>query len=89
MEPSRNFSTYRSLKQKNEVPPLIPFVPVIKKDLTFIHLGNDTKVDGLINFEKMRDFAREIRTLRKYCEPMAFHSSYRFVHRKPVYTKTG
>lgn len=76
MEPSRNFSTYRSLKQKNEVPPLIPFVPVIKKDLTFIHLGNDTKVDGLINFEKMRDFAREIRTLRKYCEPMAFHSSY-------------
>ncbi|CAG5094555.1 Oidioi.mRNA.OKI2018_I69.XSR.g13661.t3.cds [Oikopleura dioica] len=76
MEPSRNFSTYRSLKQKNEVPPLIPFVPVVKKDLTFIHLGNDTKVEGLINFEKMRDFAREIRTLRKYCEPMAFHSSY-------------
>ena len=39
----------------------IPFFPVVKKDLTFIHLGNDTKVDGLINFEKLRMIAKEVR----------------------------
>ena len=54
MDPSRNMSKYRCLKQENEMPPLVPFVPVIKKDLTFLHLGNDTKVEELINFEKMR-----------------------------------
>ena len=26
----------------------IPFFPVITKDLTFIHLGNDSIVDGLV-----------------------------------------
>lgn len=30
----------------------IPFFPVITKDLTFIHLGNDSIVDGLVS----RDF---------------------------------
>ena len=39
----------------------IPFFPVVKKDLTFIHLGNDSKVDGLINFEKLRMIAKEVR----------------------------
>ena len=67
------------MKAENEMPPLIPFVPVIKKDLTFLHLGNDTKVDGLINFEKMRMIAREIRTVRQYCEPTNFINSYRLV----------
>lgn len=27
----------------------IPFYPVVKKDLTFIHLGNDTFVDNLVS----------------------------------------
>jgi Rap guanine nucleotide exchange factor 2 len=31
------------------------------KDLTFIHLGNPTQDDGLINFEKLRMIAKEIR----------------------------
>ncbi len=39
----------------------IPFFPVVKKDLTFINLGNDSKVDGLINFEKLRMIAKEVR----------------------------
>ena len=39
----------------------IPFFPVVKKDLTFIHLGNDSKVDGLVNFEKLRMIAKEVR----------------------------
>ena len=39
----------------------IPFFPVVKKDLTFIHLGNDSKVENLVNFEKLRMIAKEVR----------------------------
>lgn len=45
----------------------IPFYPVVKKDLTFIHLGNDSKIDGLINFEKLRMIAKEVRALSNMC----------------------
>lgn len=45
----------------------IPFYPVVKKDLTFIHLGNDTRVEGLINFEKLRMIAKEVRQLTNMC----------------------
>ena len=34
---------------------------MVKKDLTFIHLGNDSVVDGLINFEKLRMIAKEVK----------------------------
>ncbi|CAF4483275.1 unnamed protein product [Rotaria sp. Silwood2] len=55
-------SVYRNLL-KNEliVPPIIPMFPVCMKDLTFIHLGNPTRDDGLINCEKLRMMAKEIR----------------------------
>jgi Rap guanine nucleotide exchange factor 2 len=33
----------------------------VKKDLTFIHLGNDSKLQGLVNFEKLRMISKEIR----------------------------
>ena len=39
----------------------LPIFPIVKKDLTFIELGNDTRVDGLVNFEKMRMIAKEVR----------------------------
>ena len=39
----------------------------MKKDLTFIHLGNDTRIDGLINFEKLRMIAKEVRSLTNMC----------------------
>lgn len=39
----------------------------MKKDLTFIHLGNDSKIDGLINFEKLRMIAKEVRALSNMC----------------------
>jgi len=45
----------------------IPFYPIVKKDLTFINLGNHSKVDGLINFEKLRMIAKEVRTLTNMC----------------------
>ncbi|XP_052864283.1 rap guanine nucleotide exchange factor 2 [Anopheles cruzii] len=69
MDPSRNMSKYRQLIQTelNAQQPVIPFYPVVKKDLTFIHLGNDTKIDSLINFEKLRMISKEIRTLLYMC----------------------
>lgn len=45
----------------------IPFYPVVNKDLTFIHLGNNSKIEGLINFEKLRMIAKEVRSLSNMC----------------------
>merc|ERR1719266_527188 len=72
--PDRNFSRYRNLIS-NATPPMIPIYPMVNKDLTFIHLGNETKVDflgkkakdGLINFEKLRMVAKEVRGLMNMC----------------------
>ena len=61
MDPSRNMSRYRNLVNGEDVqPPIIPFYPVVKKDLTFIHLANDSKVENLVNFEKLRMIAKEV-----------------------------
>ncbi|XP_056630523.1 rap guanine nucleotide exchange factor 2 isoform X4 [Diorhabda sublineata] len=68
MDPSRNMSKYRQLVSAEQTqPPIIPFYPIVKKDLTFIHLGNDSKVEGLINFEKLRMIAKEVRSLSNMC----------------------
>ncbi|XP_054267681.1 rap guanine nucleotide exchange factor 2 isoform X3 [Macrosteles quadrilineatus] len=68
MDPSRNMSKYRQLvSNEQSQPPIIPFYPVVKKDLTFIHLGNDSRVEGLVNFEKLRMIAKEVRTLTNMC----------------------
>ena len=68
MDPSRNFSRYRNLIKSDTVkPPLIPVYPMVSKDLTFIDIGNKTRVEGLINFEKMRLVAKEIRSLTAMC----------------------
>ena len=68
MDPSRNMSRYRNLVNGEDVqPPIVPFYPVVKKDLTFIHLANDTKIDELVNFEKLRMIAKEVRGLINMC----------------------
>ncbi|XP_043271613.1 rap guanine nucleotide exchange factor 2-like isoform X3 [Venturia canescens] len=68
MDPSRNMSKYRQLVISEQTqPPIIPFYPVVKKDLTFIHLGNDSRVESLVNFEKLRMIAKEVRTLTNMC----------------------
>ncbi|XP_059609852.1 rap guanine nucleotide exchange factor 2 isoform X2 [Phlebotomus argentipes] len=69
MDPSRNMSKYRQLVSTELITqhPIIPFYPVVKKDLTFIHLGNDTRIEGLINFEKLRMIAKEVRSLAYMC----------------------
>ncbi|CAD6226767.1 GSCOCG00005902001-RA-CDS [Cotesia congregata] len=68
MDPSRNMSKYRQLVASEQTqPPIIPFYPVVKKDLTFIHLGNDSRVENLVNFEKLRMIAKEVRALTNMC----------------------
>uniref|UniRef100_A0A8C9VQW9 Rap guanine nucleotide exchange factor (GEF) 6 n=1 Tax=Scleropages formosus TaxID=113540 RepID=A0A8C9VQW9_SCLFO len=63
-DPSRNMAKYRNvLNAQNIQAPIIPLFPVLKKDLTFLHEGNDNSVEGLVNFEKLRMIAQEIRNV--------------------------
>ncbi|XP_052443681.1 rap guanine nucleotide exchange factor 6 isoform X3 [Carassius gibelio] len=63
-DPSRNMAKYRNILSSQSVqPPIIPLFPMVKKDLTFLHEGNDSIVDGLVNFEKLRMIAKEIRNV--------------------------
>ncbi|XP_068775136.1 rap guanine nucleotide exchange factor-like 1 isoform X1 [Struthio camelus] len=64
-DPCRNHKTYREVLAKMK-PPLIPFVPLILKDLTFLHEGSKTLLDGLVNMEKLHCIAEKVRTIRKY-----------------------
>ncbi|XP_058533708.1 rap guanine nucleotide exchange factor 6 isoform X4 [Ochotona princeps] len=65
-DPSRNMAKYRNiLSSQSMQPPIIPLFPVVKKDMTFLHEGNDSKVDGLVNFEKLRMIAKEIRQVMR------------------------
>uniref|UniRef100_A0A6I8NNS8 Rap guanine nucleotide exchange factor 3 n=1 Tax=Ornithorhynchus anatinus TaxID=9258 RepID=A0A6I8NNS8_ORNAN len=52
LDPSWNHRVYRLALAKLS-PPIIPFMPLLLKDMTFIHDGNCTMVENLINFEKM------------------------------------
>uniref|UniRef100_A0A8C8SL43 Rap guanine nucleotide exchange factor 4 n=1 Tax=Pelusios castaneus TaxID=367368 RepID=A0A8C8SL43_9SAUR len=52
MDPSRNHRAYRLTVAKLD-PPIIPFMPLLIKDMTFTHEGNKTFIDNLVNFEKM------------------------------------
>uniref|UniRef100_A0AAR2KBP7 Rap guanine nucleotide exchange factor (GEF) 3 n=1 Tax=Pygocentrus nattereri TaxID=42514 RepID=A0AAR2KBP7_PYGNA len=51
-DPSRNHRAYRLAVAKLN-PPYIPFMPLLLKDMTFIHEGNKNYTDSLVNFEKM------------------------------------
>nr|XP_033818176.1 rap guanine nucleotide exchange factor 6-like [Geotrypetes seraphini] len=62
--PSGNMRNYRnSLRTQSMQPPVIPLFPLVKKDLFFLHEGNDSMVEGLVNFEKRRLIANNIRTV--------------------------
>ncbi|KAL1462505.1 hypothetical protein WDU94_014335 [Cyamophila willieti] len=65
IDPSKNHRAYRQAVSKLQSP-VIPFMPLLLKDMVFTHEGNKTVVDGLVNFEKMHMFAQTLRTLR-YC----------------------
>ncbi|XP_052057862.1 rap guanine nucleotide exchange factor 4-like [Mytilus californianus] len=62
MDPSRNHRVYRLTVAKLSAP-IIPFMPLLMKDLTFTHEGNKTYFDGLVNFEKMHMIAQTMRTV--------------------------
>ncbi|KAJ8258191.1 hypothetical protein GJAV_G00194200 [Gymnothorax javanicus] len=64
MDPSRNHRAYRLAMAKVN-PPYIPFMPLLLKDMTFIHEGNKNFVDSLVNFEKMRMIARTVKIVRE------------------------
>ncbi|XP_063808290.1 rap guanine nucleotide exchange factor 3 [Pseudophryne corroboree] len=65
MDPSWNHRSYR-LAVAKLTPPLIPFLPLILKDLTFIHEGNRSTLDNLVNFEKMRMIAKTVQMFYSY-----------------------
>uniref|UniRef100_A0A670Z1C9 Rap guanine nucleotide exchange factor 3 n=1 Tax=Pseudonaja textilis TaxID=8673 RepID=A0A670Z1C9_PSETE len=52
LDPSWNHRVYRLAVAKLS-PPMIPFMPLLLKDMTFIHEGNRTLVENLVNFEKL------------------------------------
>uniref|UniRef100_A0A3P8WJ03 Rap guanine nucleotide exchange factor 3 n=1 Tax=Cynoglossus semilaevis TaxID=244447 RepID=A0A3P8WJ03_CYNSE len=52
VDPSRNHRAYRLTVAKLS-PPYIPLMPLLLKDMTFIHEGNSNYVEKLVNFEKM------------------------------------
>uniref|UniRef100_A0A8C8EKX9 Rap guanine nucleotide exchange factor 3-like n=1 Tax=Oncorhynchus tshawytscha TaxID=74940 RepID=A0A8C8EKX9_ONCTS len=63
MDPSRNHRAYRLAVAKLS-PPYIPFMPLLLKDMTFIHEGNKNYMDKLVNFEKMRLIAKTVKIVR-------------------------
>jgi len=67
MTPFHNMAKYRELL-RSTAPPLIPFFPITKKDLTFLYDGNETQVGGLVNFEKLRMLSLQIRVIMGYCQ---------------------
>ncbi|KAG7227584.1 hypothetical protein INR49_005399, partial [Caranx melampygus] len=70
MDPSRNHRAYRLTVAKLE-PPIIPFMPLLIKDMTFTHEGNKTFIDNLVNFEKMRMIANTVKIVR-FCRSQPF-----------------
>uniref|UniRef100_A0A3Q2QQ09 Rap guanine nucleotide exchange factor 5 n=1 Tax=Fundulus heteroclitus TaxID=8078 RepID=A0A3Q2QQ09_FUNHE len=57
--------------------PKIPFLPLVLKDITFIHEGNKTFHDNLVNFEKLHmiaDMARFIRECQQ--DPVGQYSDH-------------
>ncbi|KAG7272697.1 hypothetical protein CRUP_029636 [Coryphaenoides rupestris] len=64
-DPSRNHKSYRDLMASLR-PPLIPFTPLLLKDLTFLHESCKTFHGEMVNFEKMHKVAEMVRTIRRY-----------------------
>uniref|UniRef100_A0A3P9HWW1 Rap guanine nucleotide exchange factor 5 n=1 Tax=Oryzias latipes TaxID=8090 RepID=A0A3P9HWW1_ORYLA len=65
-DPSLNHKAYREAFKRMK-PPKIPFMPLLLKDITFIHEGNKTFHDNLVNFEKLHMIADTVRNIR-HCQ---------------------
>ena len=66
MDSSRKFNRYREMV-KTVKAPLIPIFPIVSGDFAALQIQNKSKVDGLINFEKMRKVSKEVDNLQKMC----------------------
>ncbi|CAL2036975.1 unnamed protein product [Caenorhabditis brenneri] len=77
LDPTRNHRMYRLMVSKM-TSPYIPFVPLILKDLMFIHQGNKSFYNGLVNFEKMHMFAKIFRSFRQCKTQMDDTSDHEF-----------
>ncbi|KAJ7317636.1 hypothetical protein JRQ81_003798 [Phrynocephalus forsythii] len=64
LDPSWNHRVYR-LAIAKLAPPMIPFMPLLLKDMTFIHEGNRTSMENLVNFEKLRMMAKAVRLVHR------------------------
>ncbi|KAL4657851.1 rap guanine nucleotide exchange factor-like 1 [Arapaima gigas] len=64
-DPSRNHKSYRDLTASLQ-PPIIPFIPLLLKDLTFLNESCKTFHGELVNFEKMHKIAEMVRSIRRY-----------------------
>ncbi|CAN0436395.1 unnamed protein product [Lampetra fluviatilis] len=88
-DPSRNMAKYRNLLSSPSLqPPIIPLFPVVKKDLTFLHDGNDSRVEGLVNFEKLRMIAKEVRHVGRLASANQ-DPAVMFRHRKRKWKRLG
>ncbi|XP_076016740.1 rap guanine nucleotide exchange factor 5b isoform X2 [Genypterus blacodes] len=63
-DPSLNHKAYRDSFKKMKAPK-IPFLPLLLKDITFIHEGNKTFHDNLVNFQKLHMIADTVRLIRQ------------------------
>uniref|UniRef100_A0A8C1JTC4 Rap guanine nucleotide exchange factor 5 n=1 Tax=Cyprinus carpio TaxID=7962 RepID=A0A8C1JTC4_CYPCA len=63
-DPSLNHKAYRDAFRKMKSPK-IPFLPLLLKDITFIHEGNKTFLDNLVNFDKLHMIAETVRIIRQ------------------------
>uniref|UniRef100_A0A3B4ZKU1 Rap guanine nucleotide exchange factor (GEF) 5a n=1 Tax=Stegastes partitus TaxID=144197 RepID=A0A3B4ZKU1_9TELE len=85
-DPSLNHKAYREAFKRMK-PPKIPFMPLLLKDITFIHEGNKTFHDNLVNFEKLHMIADTVRMIR-HCQsdqpgessPFQVRASVHYLH---------
>ncbi|KAJ3107489.1 hypothetical protein HDU97_004085 [Phlyctochytrium planicorne] len=60
--PSRNMKNYRDCLATAS-PPIVPFLPIYLKDLTFINDGNPSQVNGMVNFDKLRMMGNRVKDI--------------------------
>ncbi|KAI8906627.1 ras guanine nucleotide exchange factor domain-containing protein [Powellomyces hirtus] len=64
-DPSRNMKNYRDILSV-AVPPIVPFLPLYLKDLTFMNDGNASKIGDerqMINFDKLRMMGNRVKDI--------------------------
>jgi RasGEF domain len=59
-DPSRNMKAYRDVLAACH-PPILPFLPIYMKDLTFMNDGNPSLFKNMINFDKLRMMATRVK----------------------------